>query len=83
LGLSRVHLYRKIKALTNLTAVEFVRSIRLKRAASLLQENRFNINEISAMVGMDDVDYFRICFKKQFGYSPSEYAKKYKNEQMP
>jgi YesN/AraC family two-component response regulator len=83
LGLSRVHLYRKIKALTNLTAVEFVRSIRLKRAASLLQENRFNINEISTMVGMDDVDYFRICFKKQFGYSPSEYAKKCKNERLP
>jgi CheY-like chemotaxis protein/two-component sensor histidine kinase len=83
LGLSRVHLYRKIKALTNLTAVEFVRSIRLKRAASLLQENRFNINEISAMVGMEDVDYFRICFKKQYGYSPSEYAKKCINERLP
>ncbi|WP_372774254.1 two-component regulator propeller domain-containing protein [Mangrovibacterium sp.] len=75
LGLSRVHLYRKIKALTNLTAVEFIRSIRLKRAAMLLQENKLNVNEVSYLVGFDDVDYFRRCFKQQFGVAPSEYTK--------
>jgi AraC-like DNA-binding protein len=78
LGLSRVHLYRKIKALTNLTAVEFIRSIRIKRAAWLLQENKMNVNEVCAMVGFDDVDYFRNCFKQQFGASPTEYSKKHK-----
>ena len=75
LGLSRVHFYRKIKALTNLTAVEFIRSIRLKRAASLLQEKKLNINEVSYLVGFEDVDYFRSCFKQQFGNSPSEFSK--------
>jgi len=75
LGLSRVHLYRKIKAFTGLTAVEFIRSLRLKRASSLLQENKLNINEISAIVGFDDVDYFRSCFKQQYGHSPSDYSK--------
>lgn len=80
LGLSRVHLYRKIKALTNLTAVEFIRSIRLKRAGALLQENKLNVNEVRVLVGFDDVDYFRNCFRQQFGTSPSEYAKKFRNE---
>lgn len=80
LGLSRVHLYRKIKALTKLTAVEFIRSIRLKRAASLLQENKLNINEVSFRVGFEDVDYFRNCFRQQYGCSPSDYSKKFRNE---
>ncbi len=80
LGLSRVHLYRKIKALTNLTAVEFIRSIRLKRAGALLQENKLNVNEVRALVGFDDMDYFRNCFRQQYGTSPSEYAKKFRNE---
>ena len=80
LGLSRVHLYRKIKALTNLTAVEFIRSMRLKRAAWLLQEHKMNINEVSSMVGFEDVDYFRNCFRQQFGTSPSEYSKKFRND---
>ncbi len=80
LGLSRVHLYRKIKALTNLTAVEFIRSIKLKRAASLLRDNNLNVNEVRSMVGFDDVDYFRNCFKQQFGQSPSDYSKKFGKE---
>ncbi len=80
LGLSRVHLYRKIKALTNLTAVGFIRSIRLKRAAWLLRENKLNINEVSATIGFEDVDYFRSCFRQQFGASPKEYSKKFRNE---
>lgn len=79
LGLSRVHLYRKIKAFTGLTAVEFIRSLRLKRASSLLQENKLNINEISAIVGFEDIDYFRSCFKQQFGHSPSDYSKIIRN----
>jgi len=79
LGLSRVHLYRKIKAFTGLTAVEFIRSLRLKRASSLLQENKLNINEISKIVGFEDVDYFRSCFKQQFGHSPSDYSKIFRN----
>lgn len=75
LGLSRVHLYRKIKALTNLTAVEFIRNIRLKNAEKLLRDNKLNINEISIIVGFSDVDYFRDCFKELYGMAPKEYQK--------
>ena len=73
LGLSRVHFYRKIKALTNLTAVEFIRSVRLKRAAALLAQGKLNIKEVQNRVGFESADYFRKCFKAQFGITPSEY----------
>ena len=75
IGLSRVHFYRKIKALTNLTAVEFIRSIRLKRAASLLEQKKLSVKEVADMVGFEDTDYFRNSFRKQFGINPSEYPK--------
>ncbi len=73
-GMSRVTLYRKIKALTNQSAVEFIRTIRLKRAAQLLEQNKLNVSEIAYMVGFMDIDYFRRCFKEQYGYTPKEYA---------
>jgi ligand-binding sensor domain-containing protein/signal transduction histidine kinase/DNA-binding response OmpR family regulator len=73
-GMSRVTLYRKIKALTNQTAVEFIRSVRLKRAAQLLEQNKLNVNEVAYMVGFLDIDYFRRCFKEEFGYTPKAFA---------
>ncbi|HXI01129.1 MAG TPA: two-component regulator propeller domain-containing protein [Sphingobacteriaceae bacterium] len=73
-GMSRVTLYRKIKALTNQSAVEFIRTIRLKRAGQLLQQNKLNVSEVAYMVGFLDIDYFRKCFKDQFGSTPKEYA---------
>lgn len=75
-GMSRVTLYRKIKALTSQTAVEFIRSVRLKRAAQLLEQNKLNVNEVAYMVGFLDIDYFRKCFKEEFGYTPKEFASK-------
>ncbi|TKT92488.1 two-component regulator propeller domain-containing protein [Dyadobacter frigoris] len=74
-GMSRMPLYKKIKALTGQTAVEFVRTIRLKRAAQLLKQNQLTVSEITYDVGFNDLQYFRTCFKKQFGVSPSEYAR--------
>lgn len=74
LGLSRVHFYRKIKALTNLTAVEFIRSIRLKRAAAILIQAKLSVKEVQNKVGFESADYFRKCFKAQFSVTPSEYA---------
>ena len=74
IGLSRVHFYRKIKALTNLTAVEFIRSIRLKKAALLLEQGKLTVSEIRYMVGIQDAEYFRQSFKKQFGLTPREYT---------
>lgn len=74
-AMSRMPLYRKIKALTGQTAVEFVRTIRLKRAAQLLKQQQLTVSEVTYDVGFNDLQYFRTCFKKQFGVSPSEYAK--------
>ncbi len=73
-GLSRVHFYRKIKALTNQTAVEFIRTVRLKRAASLLIQDKISVKEVQFMVGFEDAGYFRDCFKRHFGVTPSEYS---------
>lgn len=63
---------RKIKALTNQTAVEFIRSIKLKRASQLLSNGELNVNEVAYRVGFSDVNHFRKCFKEQFGYTPKE-----------
>lgn len=73
-AMSRMHLYRKIKAITGQTVVEFIRTIRLKRAAQLILQNQSTIAEITYQVGFSDLQYFRKCFKKLFGCSPSEYV---------
>ena len=76
LGMSRVHLYRKLKALTNQTPSEFVRTIRLKQAAYLLSQNKINIFEVAFAVGFSSHQYFTNCFQNYFNMSPSEYGKK-------
>lgn len=73
LGMSRIHLHRKITALTDQTPSEFIRTIRLKEAARLLAENRLSISEIAYRVGFTAPSYFTTCFGKQFGISPKEY----------
>ena len=74
--MSRMQLYRKLKALTGQSANEFIRTIRLKRAAQMLEQNQLTIAEITYEVGFNDLQYFRECFKKQFGATPSEYMQK-------
>ena len=73
LEMDHMAVYRKIKALTGQTAVEFIRTIRLKRAAQLLRQQKLTVAEVTYNVGFNDLQYFRTCFKKQFGVSPSEY----------
>jgi AraC-like DNA-binding protein len=75
-GVSRMQLYRKFNALTNMTVKEFVRSIRLKRAAQLLLDRKMNITEIAYAVGFKDLSHFRKCFHREFGMSASEYIRK-------
>ncbi|WP_143401904.1 two-component regulator propeller domain-containing protein [Fulvivirga sp. M361] len=75
-GMSRMQLYRKLKALTGQSANEFIRTIRLKRAAQLIEHDELTIAEVTYEVGFSDLPYFRSCFKKQFGVNPSAYAKK-------
>jgi len=76
IGVSRMQLYRKLNALTEMTVKEFVRSIRLKRAAQLLVQRKLNISEIAYAVGFRDLSHFRKCFKQEFGMSASEYLDK-------
>lgn len=75
IGLSRAQLYRKMKALTGYSMNDLVKEIRLKRAQQLLQDNKFQINEIAYMVGFNDPEYFRKSFKAKIGCSPSAYVK--------
>jgi signal transduction histidine kinase/ligand-binding sensor domain-containing protein/DNA-binding response OmpR family regulator len=73
-GMSKMQLYRKMKALTNQSANEFIRTMRLKRAAQLLEQKQLTVAEVTYEVGFTDLPYFRECFKKMFGITPSEYA---------
>ena len=72
LGLSRVQLYRKVKALTGQSPVELLRTVRLHKARRLLQDSVKNISEVAYEVGFTSPSYFTKCFKDEFGVSPSE-----------
>jgi signal transduction histidine kinase/DNA-binding response OmpR family regulator/ligand-binding sensor domain-containing protein len=77
MGMSRVYFYKKILALTDKTPSEFIRFIRLKRAADLLEKSQMFVNEVAFQVGFNDPKYFRKYFKEVFGLSPNEYKKKF------
>jgi len=72
-GVSRMQLYRKFSALTNMTVKEFVRSIRLKRATQMLLEKKMTVTEIAYAVGFKDLSHFRKCFHREYGMSATEY----------
>ena len=72
LGLSRVQLYRKVKALTGQSPVELLRTVRLHKARRLLQDSVKSISEVAYEVGFTSPSYFTKCFKDEFGISPSE-----------
>lgn len=76
LGVGDKMLYRKIKQLTGLTPVEYIRDIRLKRAAALLGEGRYSVSEVMYMSGFSNRGYFSKCFTNAYGMSPSEYQQK-------
>ena len=74
---SRTTLHKKLKSLTGLNTTGFVRSIRLKAACRMMDENpNFRISELAYKVGFNDPKYFSICFKKEFGMQPTEYSMK-------
>ncbi|MDA8859180.1 response regulator [Flavobacteriaceae bacterium] len=70
--LSRSKLYRKIKALTGLTANEFIRNVRLEKSKEILENSEFSISEICYKVGFSSPSYFTKCFKLQYGVLPKE-----------
>lgn len=78
MNMSRSSLHRKIKALTDLSSLDFIRIIRLKHAAELLQEGELRINEICDRVGFQSPSYFAKVFQKQFGVTPTEFAQQSK-----
>jgi AraC-like DNA-binding protein len=73
--MSRSYLYPKFQSITGQTPNHFIRSIRLKRAAQLLQASNHTISEISWMVGINDIKYFNKYFKEEFGATPTQYRK--------
>jgi len=81
LGMSRVHLYKKLLSITGKTPIEFIRTIRLKRAAQLLRESQLNISEIAYEVGFNNPKYFSKYFKEEFGMLPSAYQDKKENDE--
>lgn len=76
LAMSRVHLYKKLLSLTGKSPIEFIRVIRLKRAAQLLEKSQLSISEIAYEVGFNNPKYFTKYFKTEFGVLPSQYPSK-------
>jgi AraC-like DNA-binding protein len=76
MGMSRASLHRKLKGITGFAPSEFIRNIRLKRAANLLRNDADSVAQIGFAVGFEDQSYFSKSFKKQFGVTPSEYVSK-------
>ncbi|MDR1676710.1 MAG: response regulator [Tannerella sp.] len=74
-GMGRTNFYKKMKGLTGHSPNEYVRIIRMKKAAELLTTTNLNISEVSYKVGINDPFYFSKCFKAQFGKSPSQFQK--------
>lgn len=73
-ALSRMQLHRKLKALTNQSPGDFLRSMRLKRAKRLLESRAGNVSEVAYEVGFNNLSYFSKCYKEEFGILPNESA---------
>ena len=80
LSFSRMQLYRKFKSVRGLSANEFIREYRIKKAALLLRETDLNVSEILYTIGFTNRSYFSKCFKKTFDMSPKEYSNKYREK---
>ena len=69
-------IYRRVKAVTGYTPVNYIRQMRMQRAAVLLKQGRFAVSEVMYMVGFSTQSYFSKCFNQTFGMSPAEYTRK-------
>lgn len=76
MGIGRTLLYQKINDILGMSIKEFIMDIRLKRGAQLLEQSNLTVSEISYSIGFNNPKYFSICFKKQFGLTPTEFRKK-------
>ncbi len=75
-AMSHSTFYRKVKALTGVSANEYIRKVKLQRAMELLKTGEYNVTEVSMMTGFNNIGYFRRSFKKEFDVTPSEVLKK-------
>ncbi len=73
LGIEQKQLYRKVKQLTGMTPVNYVRQLRMKKAAILMTQNRFTISEVMYLVGYTNASYFSKCFSEMFGVTPKQF----------
>lgn len=76
IGYGSKQLYRKLKQLTGMSPVEYIRDMRMQRAAELLRQGKYTITETMYLVGFSNSGYFSRCFQKAFGMTPSEYCKR-------
>jgi AraC-like DNA-binding protein len=83
LGMSRVNLYKKLLQLSGKTPIEFIRIIRLKRAAQLLRESQMHVSEIAFEVGFNNPKYFAKYFKEEYGVLPSTYQEAHASKKRP
>ena len=81
MAMSQSSFYRRLKSITGQTAVEFIRDVRLKRAAQLLAQSPMRVSEVAFEVGIADANYFRKAFQKLFNQTPSDYAKQHRASQ--
>ncbi len=83
IAMSRSRLHVKLKALTNQSCTEFIRMIRLKKAATYLYDEGYNVSEIAYMVGFNNISYFNRCFRKTFGKTPTEFQREKTKDPSP
>lgn len=79
LFISRVTLYKRLSSITGKTPVEFIRMLRIKRAAQLIEKGKKNVSQAAYEVGFNNPKYFTKYFKEEFGVLPSEYGKEVNN----
>lgn len=80
LGMSRVHLYKKLQALTGKSPIEFIRTLRLQHAAQLLEKSQLTVSEIAYKVGFNNPKYFARYFKEEYKMLPSAYSSSHRKE---
>ncbi len=80
IGMSRVHMYRKMKELTNQSTHDIIKTIRMKKASEMLSEQKINISEVAYALGFSNLSHFSNVFKEFYGISPKEYAEKHRKQ---
>ena len=78
MGMSASSLYRKVKGISGISPIDFVRVVRLKKSVQLMQSGENRISEITYMVGISSPAYFSTLFQKQYGKSPKDFMKQLK-----